>query len=52
MVRNIGGRGGQKIWEEEMVRNFGGTDGQKCGRRRWLEILGEGMARNIEGGDG
>ncbi len=30
-----------------MVRNFGGTDGQKCGRRRWLEILEECLARNV-----
>ncbi len=35
-----------------MVRNIGGRDGQKYERWRWLEISGEQMARNVEGGDG
>jgi hypothetical protein len=35
-----------------MVRNIGGRDSQKYGRRRWLEILDEFLARNTRGEDG
>ncbi len=33
-----------------MVRNVGGRDGWIYARRRWLEILGEEMVRNMGGG--